>query len=370
MQIIRAYKTELDPTDKQRTAFLQCAGTSRFVFNWGLATWQQWYEDGKKPSAYSLRKHFNAIKAEQCPWIYDIPYAVTEASFQNLDAAFKNFFRRVKQGDDKAGYPKFKRRSGNKSFQLKSTRIEHGQVRLTHIGWVRLKEHGYIPCSDRGIKFGTYATVSERAGRWYISVLTKETVADPTNDSVLTVGIDFGLKTLAVLSNGETFPNPHALIVAEQKLSRLQRELSRRKRGGANWQKTKAKVARLYAKIANIRKHTLHDISHHVTADLRPRAIVIEDLNVSGMMSNRHLSKAVSDVGFYELRRQIEYKAQRLGIEVIIADRWYASSKTCSGCGWKNTELTLSDRVFHCPECGLEIDRDLNAALNLQSLAA
>ena len=369
IEFCRAYKTELDPNDQHCSAFRRFAGTSRFVFNWGLATWRQWYEDGKKPNAYSLKKHFNAIKDNQCPWVREIPYAITEAAFQNLGTAFKYFFRRVKQGET-PGYPKFKRRNGRASFQLRSTRIERDRVRLTHVGWVRLKERGYIPCSDQGHKFGTFATISERAGRWYISVLVKETVAEPTNDSTLIVGIDFGLKTLVVLSNGETFPNPHALIVAEQKLSRLQRELSRRKKGGANWLKTKAKVARCYAKIANVRKDTLHDISHHVTAGLRPKALVIEDLNVSGMISNRHLSKAVSDVGFYELRRQIEYKAQRLGIEIIIADRWYASSKTCSGCGWKNTELTLSDRVFHCPECGLEIDRDLNAALNLQSLAA
>jgi putative transposase len=201
-------------------------------------------------------------------------------------------------------------------------------------------------------------------------VLAQWKEADPRPNNTLVVGVDLGLKNLVVLSNGETFENPHALVRLERKLKRLQRELSRRERRSANWRKTKAKIAKCHAAIANSRKHVLHNISHHITTDLRPSTIVIEDLNVSGMMKNHHLAKAIADVGFYELRRQIEYKAKRLGIEVLVADRWYASSKTCSGCGWHNVDLVLSDRVFRCPECGLELDRDLNAAKNLKQLAA
>jgi len=365
---LRAYKTELDPNNKQCTFLARCAGASRFAYNWGLATWKQWYEDGKKPSAYSLRKEFNAIKREQCPWITELPYTVTEGAFYNLGAAFQNFFRRVKNGDAKVGYPKFKsRKHSRQSFKLRNTKIEHDRVRLTGIGWVRLKEHGYIPTDV--IKYGTYATVSSHAGRWYISVLAYEDEPEPINDSTLVIGADFGLKTLVVLSNGETFENPHCLIEAEHKLKRLQRELSRRKKGSANRHKTKIKLQRQHAKVANVRKHVLHNISHHVTEDLKPRTIVLEDLNVKGMQSNHHLAKAIADVGFAELKRQIEYKAERHGIEVLIADRWYPSSKTCSGCGWKNNDLTLADRTFHCPECGLELDRDLNAARNLARLA-
>jgi len=361
MLVYRAYKTELNPNNKQRTCMRRFAGTARFVFNWGLAIWQQWYEDGKKPSEYSLRKYFNAIKDEQCPWIRAIPYAITEGAFRDLGAAFQHFFRRVKDGSEKVGYPRFKSRyRGKLSFHLCDTRVEHDRVRLTGIGWVRLKERGYLPTSSSGTKFGTYATVSCRAGRWYIAVRVEEEIPESRN-GILVIGIDFGLKTLAVLSNGETFENPHALLQAEQKLARLGRELARRKHGSTNWCKTKKKLARQYAKVANIRRHVLHNVSHYVTAKLRPRTVVIENLNVKGMMANRHLSKAVADVGFCELRRQIEYKARWHGIEVIVADRWYASSKTCSGCGWVNDDLTLADRTFVCQECGLELDRDLNA---------
>jgi len=389
------YKTELDPNNVQRTFLRQCAGSARFVYNWGLATWEHWYKDGKKPSAYSLRGEFNAIKREQCPWITELPYAVTEGAFYNLGNAFSNYFRQKKDGtvakriaemkkagtwarhcakrlergrNPDPGYPQFKSRHHPKqSFHLKNTRIEHDRVRLTGIGWVHLKERWYIPTD--AVKYGVYATISTHAGRWYVSVLAYDDVPEPTNDSTLVIGADFGLKTLVVLSNGETFENPHCLIEAERKLKRLQRELSRRAKGGANRQKTKAKLQRQHAKVANIRKHVLHGISYHVTADLKPRTIVIEDLNVKGMMSNHHLAKAIADVGFYELRRQIEYKAERHGIEVMMADRWFPSSKTCSACGWHNSTLTLGDRVFQCPECGLEMDRDLNAARNLAQLA-
>jgi putative transposase len=173
---------------------------------------------------------------------------------------------------------------------------------------------------------------------------------------------------LAVLSNGETFENPHALITGQRKLARLNRELARRKKDGQNWRKTKHKIQRCYARIANVRKHILHDISHHVTADLRPKTVVIENLNVSGMAKNRYLSKAIYDAGFAELRRQIEYKAQWHGVEILLADRWFASSKTCSACGCIKDDLALADRIFKCADCGTVIDRDLNAAMNLAAL--
>jgi len=361
---MRAYKAELDPNNKQIGFFRQCAGASRFVFNWGLARWQQLYEEGEKPSRYGLCKEFNSIKDEQCPWIRALPYAVVEAAFYDLGFAFQNFFRRVKQGADKAGYPKFKQRSGKRSFAVRSATVERDRIRITSLGWVRLKENGYLPIEG---KHTVYARISERAGRWYVAIGT-EHEAEPTELTDLVIGIDLGLKTRAVFSNGTFFDAPKATYEYEKKLARASRELSRRKRGGQNWKKTKLRVQRLHAKIADVRKHWLHQISHYATYELRPSVIVLEDLNVSGMVKNRHLAKAVSDAGFYELRRQIEYKAAWLGIEVVIADQWFASSKTCSVCGWKNTDLALSDRVFKCPECGLEMDRDLNAAHNLAAL--
>ena len=361
-----AYKTELKPNNAQASYFWRCAGIGRFVYNWALANWKQQYEDGEKPSAYRLKKQFNAIKYEQCPFVAEVPYAVTESAFNNLKSAFQHFFRRIKNGDKKAGYPKFKsRKHPHQSFSVRGTKVEHDRVRLTGIGWVRLKERGYIPTDG---KYGIYVTISLKAGRWYISVLVETQDEAPLSTSQLVIGADFGLKTLVVLSNGETFENPHCLKEAMSKLNRLQRELARRKQGGSNWRKTKLKLQCQHAKVARIRAHILHNISHHVTADVRPKVIVLEDLNVSGMVSNHHLAQAISDVGFYELRRQIEYKAARYGCEVLLASQWYPSSKTCSLCGWHNPDLTLADRTFVCPECGLELDRDHNAALNLAKL--
>jgi len=363
----RAYKTELKPNNVQASFFWRCAGIGRFVYNWALSQWKFQFESGEKPSSYKLKKEFNALKYEQCPWVTEVPYAVTESAFENIKSAFQHFFRRVKNRDSKVGYPRFKsHKNPYQSFSLRGTRVEHDRVRLQGIGWVRLKERGYIPTEG---KYGIYATISHKAGRWFISVLVETQDDAPINESELVIGIDFGLKTLAVLSNGETFENPHCLKSAMSKLNRLQRELSRRKLGGANWRKTKLKLQRQHAKVANIRSHILHNISHHVTADLRPSVIVLEDLNVNGMASNHHLAQAISDVGFYELRRQVEYKAARYGCDVLIASQWYPSSKTCSSCGWHNADLALSDRTFNCPECGLELDRDLNAARNLERLA-
>jgi putative transposase len=366
----RAYKVELDPNNKQRGYFGRCAGTARYVYNWGLAEWKRQYEEGDKPSAYGLRVRFNAQKDDLCPWIRELPYPVTEAAFENLGKAFQNFFRQVKNGDAKAGYPKFKKRGQYSSFQLRGYKTANNSIWLGRaIGWVRLKEQGYLPLDVAYRQNGgsTYITISERAGRWYASVQVEEPDRDPIAEHG-TIGVDVGIKSLAVCSDGTTFENPKAFIKYQCKLNRLQRELSRRTKGGANWRKTKAKIARTHQKIANIRKHALHQVSHYVIEEARPAVVIIEDLNVKGMMKNHRLAQAVSDASMYELHRQIRYKAEWAGIGIVKADRWYASSKMCSQCGCVRQSLMLGERVFKCPECGLELDRDLNAARNLAAL--
>lgn len=212
------------------------------------------------------------------------------------------------------------------------------------------------------------ATLSYRGGCWYISLQVEQEVPEPAPATGPVIGVDMGVKSLAVVSDGTTFDNPKTLTKYELKLARLQREHSRRQRGSANRKKTTAKIAKLHKKIADTRSHTLHNISRYVTAETAPAAVVVEDLNVAGMVKNRHLAKAVSDAGMGELRRQIEYKAEWNGVQVITADRWFPSSKTCSGCGHIQ-DMPLSQRVYTCPACGLEIDRDLNAALNLAHLS-
>jgi len=372
MEIIKAYKTELDPNNKQRTLMGRCCGTARYVYNWGLAEWKRQYEAGEKPSRFKLCKQFNAQKDEICPWIRTLPYCVTGSAFVNLDSAFQNFFRRIKNGDKEAGYPKFKKRGrGNSSFQMRGYKTASDAVWLgRRFGWVRLKERSYIPAEVAYLKNGgaTYATISKQAGRWFVSVQVKEEIPEPTNGSTLIIGMDFGIKALAVCSDDTVYENPHALRMAQRKLARLNRELKRRTEGGSNRGKTKQKLQRQHAKVANIRKHTLHQISHDVIVNKHPAVVVIENLNISGMMKNHCLAQAIVDCGFCELRRQIEYKAKRHGVQVIVADRWMPSSKACSQCGCIKDDLKLSDRVYKCEHCGFEIDRDLNAARNLAAL--
>lgn len=361
----RAYKTELNPNNKQKSKFEHFAWVSMSVFNVGLREWQHVYDDGGKPSAYGLKKRFNGVKDDIFPWARSAPYAVTEAAFKDLGDAFKHFFRRVKNGEE-PGYPKHKK--DKSSFAVRGLKVKSDRVYIQGVGWVRLKERDYIPTTDSGKKFGTYATLSERVGHWYISTIVYEDLPELKDQHNLVLGIDFGIKELAVCSNGKVFKNPKPLIVAQRKLNRLQRELARRKKGGKNWQKTKRKLQRAHKRVADIRRHALNEISSYVTTEVRPRVIVIEDLNVDGMMKNHNLARAISDVGFGELRRQIEYKSKWYGIEILLADRWYPSSKTCSRCGVIKNDLTLSDRTFICDDCGLEIDRDFNAALNLAAL--
>lgn len=367
MKIQRAYRTKLDPTKEQAGYFLGCAGAARFVYNWALADRRATFEAGGKPNKFEQKKRFNAIKKELSPWLADYPYVISQEAFDHLDAAYQNFFRRVKQGTEKAGFPKFKSRHKSKmSFSLRGVTIEGSRVKLPVIGWVKLAERDYLPTSD--VKINT-ATISETAGNWFISVQVEMEIDDPVVPTGQAIGVDLGIKSLAVVSDGMTFDNPKTLTKYEKQLSRLQRELHRRVKGSSNRAKTKAKIAKLHAKITNTRKHSLHNISRHVTAKTKPIAVVVEDLNVKGMLKNGKLSKAISDASFGELRRQIEYKAQWNGVNVVVANQWFASSKTCSSCGYVNRELTLADRAWTCPTCGTNLDRDLNAAVNLANLA-
>lgn len=361
--MLKAYKVRLKTNNRQKTAFNRCAGVSRYVFNWGLAEWKRLYEAGEKTGGMRLCVQFNAIKREQCLFVTEVSYAITESAFRNLDTAFKNFFRRLKQGADKAGYPKFKSRHGNKSFQLRGVKIFNNSAYLPKIGIVKLSQSNYIP---QDADYGVYATVSEKAGEWYLSVLVDDGAPEPELKDGDILGMDVGIKSMAVFSDGKVFENPKALYAAEKKLKRLQRELSRREKGSKNREKTRAKLARAHHKVSCIRSHAQHQVSNYAVKDA---TIAIENLNVRGMVKNHHLAKAVSDVGMYELRRQIEYKARWNGVEVVLADRWEPTSKRCSRCGNIKDDLTLADRVYKCDACGLVIDRDLNAAVNLAALS-
>lgn len=366
--ILRAYRTELDPNKEQRQTFVKCCGAARYVYNWALNDRIERYKTGTSTNLYEQKRRFNGIKDELCPWVRELPYTLTESAFANLDRAYQNFFRRVKGGAEQKGFPKFKsRKNGLGSFTLRGCiHIDEAQIKLPVIGWVRLKEHGYLPRG--GVKILS-ANVSERAGRWFVSLQVEQEQDTPEAAQGKPIGVDLGITTLATCSDGAVFDNQRALGRYEARLKRLNRELSRRKKGGRNREKTKRQIARVHYRVTNIRTNAIHQATHYLTAKSQPSVLVIEDLNVAGMLKNGSLSKAIADASFYEFRRQLEYKCNWYGVDLLIAGRFFPSSKKCSSCGSVKPLLRLSERRFVCETCGVVIERDLNAALNLAALA-
>jgi putative transposase len=362
MQI--GYKTELNPNDKQTTLFLKHAGASRFAYNWGLSRRIQEYKETKKSSnAIEQHRQLNLAKKEEFPWMYDVSKCAPQEALRDLDRAFKNFFRRCKKGE-KPGYPRFKsKKNGIGSFRLTGfIHIEANRIKLPRIGWVRLKEENYLPVGQP-----QQVTVSEKAGRWFVSFNVKNEMTIPTVNEGEIVGIDLGINKLATCSNGTVFDNPKSLKKKLKKLKRVQQGLSRKQKGSKNREKAKKLVQKVHYKISNIRKDALHKATSAIVKT-KPLAVVLEDLNVSGMMKNSKLSRSIADASFYEFRRMLEYKLEWIGSKALFVDTFYPSSKLCSDCGNKKDELNLSERVYVCEVCGLEIDRDLNASLNLRSV--
>ena len=365
--MIISHKIRLDPNNKQATYLAKAAGTARFAYNWALAEWQiqyaTWKDDNSqpKPNQMSLRRQLNAIKREQFPWMLEVTKNAPQMAIIQLGAAFKSFFA------GRAKYPQFKKKGKSRdSFTLTNDQfaIDAYRIRIPNLGLVRMRET--LRFSGKILS----ATVSRTADQWFASI-TVDTDQNhlPPAENQGTVGVDLGVSALATLSTGEKVigAKPHKALLS--RLKRLSRSLSRKVKGSANRHKVKQKLARLHAKIANIRQDSLHQLTTDLTR--RFHTIGIEDLNVSGMVKNRHLSRAISDMGFFAFRRQLEYKAEMRGAVVVVADRFFASSKTCSasGCGHKVDKLPLSVREWTCPVCGAVHDRDINAAKNLQEYA-
>jgi putative transposase len=386
--VIRGYKVELDLNNKQRTLCAKHAGTARFAYNWGLSRKIEEFKAGRKnPTAIDLHKELNLLKKTELSWMYEVSKCAPQEALRNLDKAYANFFHRVKlkktgNFTGKVGFPKFKsKKLGKGSFQLTgSISVKKDKIKLPRLGWLRLKEKGYIP--TEGVKI-LKVTVSEKAGHWFVSaqveqesekILSSAFKDTPVEKATgAPIGVDLGIKSMAVCSDLREFENPKTLYKKLQKLRRVQRELSRRKKGGKNREKSRRKVAMLHYRIANIRKDAIHKATSSIVAktkpkEQRPSVIVIEDLNVSGLLKNHKLARAISDSGFFEFRRQLTYKTALLGVSLLVADRFFPSSKLCSACGAINDKLTLSMREWTC-DCGAHHERDLNAAINLSRLA-
>lgn len=365
MIINRAYKTEIFPNNKQRTSLFRHAGTARFVYNWGLQRKEEVYVMNqlpipriKNPTAIDLHKELNRLKKNDYPWMYDVSKCAPQEALRDLDKAFKNFF------DGHAKYPRRKsKKRGIGSFRLTGTiGGMDSHIQLPRIGKVRLKEKDYLPVDGHILS----VTISERAGRWFVSLSVEEETDAPINAGTV-AGVDLGINAMATVSDGTKFENPKALNQYSKKIERQQKEVSRRKKGSKNRRRSVRKLAETHMKISDIRKDAIHKAT---TMLARTKSvIVVEDLNVSGMMKNHNLARAIGDVGMGEFRRQLEYKSLWYGSKVVVADRFYPSSKTCSGCGHIKESLKLSDRIFECDSCHLRIDRDLNAAINLSRLA-
>jgi putative transposase len=399
MEIIRGYKTELHLNNHQRTLCLQHAGCARFASNWGLARKQAAYaarkaatdpQSVKIPTAIDLHKELNALKSTEFPWMYASSKCAPQEALRDLDRAFSNFFAK------RAKYPRFKKRSqGIGSFTLTGTiHVGPDWIQLPTIGKVRLFEHGYLPqdtdlaTTDRktrkkrrkqnrtgiGVTEPAHylrATVSERAGHWFVSVQVREIVPDPEPATGEPIGVDLGIKTLAMCSDGQAIPNPKALRGNLGKLQRTQRHHSKKKKGSKNRKQSKQEVARLHYRIGCIRENALHQATALITAKAkpsseRPHAIILEDLNVAGMLKNHQLAQAIADVGLGEFRRQMTYKARWYGNALYLAHPFFPSTQLCSRCHrLPSVSLDLSVRIYHCEQCGLVLDRDLNAARNL-----
>jgi putative transposase len=358
--MLLAHKIALDPNAAQRLYFARAAGTARFAWNWALGEWHRQYASGSKPNGMALRRELNAIKREQFPWMFDVTKCAVQEAIIDLDAAFRAFFEK------RGRYPRFKRKDDRASFcaanEAGTFRADGDRIKLPVIGWVKMRE---------SVRFSgplKRATVSCEAGRWFVSLMIETDDIQPVQHTEAVVGVDLGVSALATLSTGEAIVGPKSHTAALKRLRRANKALARKRRGSANFRKAKRRLARIHTRVANIRR----DATHKLTTRLAKTYAVIgiEDLNVSGMVRNRHLARAVSDMNFGEFRRQIEYKARWYGARVVLAGRFYPSSKTCSCCGVTKPTLALSQRIFNCDDCGFEIGRDVNAALNLAHIAA
>lgn len=362
--MLMAHRIALDPNNKQATYFAKAAGTARFAYNWALAEWARQYtahlEDPSvpTPSQAALRRQLNAMKREEFPWMLEVTKNAPQMAIIQLGQAFKNFFA------GRAKYPTFRKKGVDDSFTLTNDqfRVAGRRIHIPHLGWVRMRED--LRFSGKLMS----ATISRTADRWFVS-LAVETEDAPRRpkEHLGTVGVDLGVLALATLSTGERIPGPKAHRHQLGRLRRLSRSLSRKRKGSKNRAKARAKLARLHARIANIRLDSLHQL----TSDLTRRfdVIGIEDLNVRGMVRNHHLSRSIADMGFHEFRRQLAYKAERRGATVVVADRFFPSSKLCSACGVLQDDLSLAVRIWTCPACNTTHDRDLNAAINLARYA-
>jgi putative transposase len=355
----------LNPTPEQEQYFRQAAGNARFAWNWAVAIIRQARtEQTDLPLVGDLKAEFNRIKRVQFPFVLETTKCATEQPFADLNQALKNYFAdskkrkngKCRKDGKKVGFPRFKsRKRGYGTFYLANDQFTvggHG-IHIPKLGWVNMTE----PLRFQGKIMS--ARVSERAGYWFVSIHVEIPTAAP-QAPVRVLGVDVGVKVLAVDSDGEGFESQKPLTNALRKLRRLNRWLVRKNKGSKNWRKAKWNLARLHLQIANLRADAIHKLTTHLAG--KASIIALETLNVAGMLKNHKLARAIADAAFSEMVRQLGYKAQ----QIVRIDQFYPSSKRCNGCGHIHRDLTLADRIWTCPVCHTVLDRDVNAARNIR----
>ena len=383
--VIQAYRFALDPTPRQRRALASHCGAARVAYNWGLHLVQERLEqrrageDVEVPwTLPALRREWNRAKREVAPWWAENSKEAYSSGLDGLARALKNWndSRNGRRKGGPVGFPRFKKKGRARDacrFTTGAIRVlpDRKHVQLPRIGV--LKTYESTRKLARRLEQGTArilaATISRQADRWYVSFTVEvERAVSASNGKTTVVGVDAGIRHLAVLSTGAPpIPNPRALEGSLRALRRVSRELARREPESGRRYRARCRLARIHDRAANLRRDAMHKLTTSLATE--HGIVVVEQLNIAGMVRNRRLARALSDTGMAELRRQLTYKTTWYGSRLVVADRFYPSSKTCSACGWVKAKLTLAERTFTCEVCGLRVDRDLNAARNLAKLA-
>lgn len=352
----KAFKYRIYPNKSQQILFAKTFGCVRVIWNVNVESFNSYDKDANPKPKIIAKSDLITDK----PWLNEISAAAIQQKIRDFQETSKQFFSKTRK--KRIGRPSFKKKSDIQSYRLPNQKFSLGdnKIRLEKIGWVKMRVDRTIPDESKILS----CTISMNCcGQYFVSVLV-ETLILHKHKTGKMVGIDSGLKSFATLSGSTVIDNIKFFREKQSEIVKIQRHLSRKKKGSNRYRKNKLRIARLHNKIANKRNYFLHSVTTYLADNYD--VICIEDLNVSGMLSNHKLAKAISDTSFYQFRSMLEYKCNWYGKELVVIDRFYPSSKTCSKCGWKKEDLTLSDRVFKCENCGMEIDRDLNAAINIK----
>ncbi len=367
MNVRRAYRYELDPNREQRILLAKHAGAARFAYNWGLARRIELYQQtGKSTNAIEQHRELNQLKKTDYPWLYEVSKCAPQEALRDLDQAFQNFFRGRKEGRN-VGFPRFRKKGQDDRFRLTGAiRVLNRAVQLPRLGAIRLKEEPQV--QGRILS----ATVSREADRWCVSLTVEMELPDPVPVEGPAVGVDVGLHHFATVVGDDgavaKIQAPRPLERSLRLLRRRQRQHGRKQRGSKNRKKSAVRLARLHRRVRNIRRDFLHQLTTHLAKT--KSVIVVEDLNVGRLLQNPRLARHISDSGWGEFRRMLAYKCTWYGSRLVVANRYYPSSKTCSACGHVLEALPLDVREWDCSVCGTHHDRDVNAARNLLAMAS